>query len=632
MKKKIAICANGWNYDSLATALEGIKQFAKEKDFDIFTFLSFASYSEFVTLMQGELNIYSMMDPASYDGVIVFSSSLNSQETAVSVCLRAKQAHVPVVSIGMDIEGIHSICVSNDEGMRALVTHLVEVHDVKDVVFIGGTPDHVDSIVRLEVTRAVLKEHGLDLPDENVKYGKWSNRYTAEVISEICDSKRGLPDAFVCANDIMALAACTELERRGYDVPGSVFVTGFDSIKEGKFFYPALTSVKQNYEKIGFRACEILFEEIAGDRETKVEIAPSSFVCGESCGCKGDEDFEACRMAYCRHSFQRNTSAKLLEQNERVMRNWLSDMPSYKVMKETLEDHYLNSHQFEGDGFYIVVDAEYYEDVMISEQELWARHLRKGCEVLIALKNGEIRNDLPVNSELIVPGYEKIEGEQHIYFMLPLHYFEANYGYLVLTDSPYIMEEDMLYPYIEKLQQSLRLMRTNLRLKSLYDKDQMTGLFNRFGYEDKAVAIFEDSLSRKAELMVMFVDINYMKRINDEFGHLHGDNAIKTVVASINDTIQNEGIAVRFGGDEFLIIVPDCDEARAAGMKQSIIDYLGHKNDEDTAPYKISVSIGYVVTNPEGRPNAVLQDYIREADKLMYDIKKEMHTKDRRQR
>ncbi len=633
MKRKIAICANGWNYDSLSCALQGIKEYAGKEDFDIFVFLSFASYSELTSLMQGELNIYELMDPEDYDGIIIFTTALNSESTAVSLCRRAVECKIPVVSIGKELEGAHTVSASNEEGMRELIRHLIEVHDVKRAFFIGGTPDHVDSIARLRVTREVFEEYGLTFTEEDHGFGKWTNRYTAELIDEILDSGRDLPDAFICANDIMAMAACTELESRGYDVPKDVIVTGFDNCSEGKIFYPALTSVEQKYEEIGYRACERIFDEIRGKKGPVNEIVHSGFVCGESCGCTAGGVYENNRITYCRHSFKRNMNAKLLEQNERVMRQWLADMPEYSALKETLRSHYERNHQFEGDGFFICVNEDFFEDVMVSERQLWERGDSAGIEVLVALINGEIVNDLKADRKNIVPGYRKNTGEQHVYFFLPMHHFEYNYGYVVLTDFPYIFNEDMLYPYMEKLMQSIRLMRTHLRLKALYDKDQMTGLFNRFGYENKALPLYKDSLENKTRLMVMFVDINYMKLINDEFGHLHGDNAIRTVVAAINETLDENAIAVRFGGDEFLVIAPDCNEEKASGMKDAILSYLEEENKRKTVPYDISVSIGYVVSDPVARPDARLQDYIREADRLMYEIKKEMHMKnDRRKR
>ena len=632
-KKKIAVCANGWNYDTLNEALKGISKYAKKEDFDVFVFLSFASYSEHSTLIQGELNIYELMNPEDYDGVIVFSTAINSQDTAISLCKRAHEKHVPVVSIGMEIDGIHSVSVSNDAGMRKLVEHLIEVHGVKRAFFIGGTPDHVDSIARLEVTRKVFEEHGLKLGDKDFGYGRWTNRYTAMLVDSVIDSQQGLPDAFICANDIMAMAACTELEERGIDVPTDVLVTGFDNCREGKMFYPALSTVEQNYEEIGHRACSIIFDEINKGSAVKKEIVNSDFACGESCGCRGDIDFAKMRIQYCRHSFKRSTSAKLLEQNERVMRQWLTDMPTYSALKETLNGHYERNHQFEGDGFYICVSKEFFRNVMKSEKAIWESADGNEIEALVALKNGKVVDGLKVNSRMLVPGYQKNDGEQHVYFIIPMHYFEYNYGFVVLTDFPYIMTEDILYPYMEKLQQSIRFMRTNLRLKNLYDRDQMTGLFNRFGYENKALPLFEKCQNDKSCITVMFVDINYMKSINDRYGHLHGDNAIRTVVAAINETIDEDAVAVRFGGDEFLIIAPQCDDNRALNIKNSILDFLKDKNEKKSVPYDISVSIGYTVTDPMERPEATLQDYIKEADRLMYEIKKEMHMKnDRRQR
>ena len=124
----------------------------------------------------------------------------------------------------------------------------------------------------------------------------------------------------------------------------------------------------------------------------------------------------------------------------------------------------------------------------------------------------------------------------------------------------------------------------------------------------------------------MFVDINYMKRINDEFGHLHGDNAIKTVAESIKQNIREDWIAVRYGGDEFLIIGPRCNEAEAETVRESILNYLDKKNHDGSQPYQISASCGYVVTDPVSP--AALQDYVQDADRMMYEIKKQVHAKD----
>lgn len=631
MKKKIAVYANGWSFEALSSAMEGIKRFAEKEDFDIFTFTSFASYSEHVELMQGELNIYKLCEPEEYDGIIVFSAMLNSVKTAVSICLDAKQKNVPVISIGMEQDGISSICVSNQSGMRALVEHLITVHGVKRVCFVAGTEDHVDSVERLQVTKAVLEEHGLTLAEEDIGYGQWSNRHTVDFVNRVLASDRGLPDAFVCANDTMALAVCNEMENKGYEVPGDVIVTGFDHWEEGMYYYPALTSVQQGYDELGYQACEMIFDSIRGEQEIKHVEVPSHLAIGESCGCDGGRLYARLRHLYCKHSYQRNTDARLLEQNERVMRERIAEVSSYRSMKRRLQDHFLVNHQFEGEGFYLILYAEYFENVMASEKEIWEKGFGDRLEVVVSLRDGVIRDGDKVNPQMLVPGYRKEENRQHAYYFFPLHFYQYNYGYIVFTDEAKIMKDvNMLYPYLEKLQQSLKLLRINLRLTMLYDKDPMTGLYNRFVYESKAIPLYQESLQKLTTMMVMFVDINYMKRINDRFGHLHGDNAIKTVVAAIQKNIQKDWIAVRFGGDEFLIIAPDCDEYKALEVKEAILDYLERKNKDISQPYDISVSCGYVITDPQKRHGMTLQDYIQEADRLMYEIKQEVHAKDGR--
>lgn len=633
MKRKMAVYANGWSLDALTQAMAGIREYAAKEDFDVFTFLSYASYSDYYTLSQGELNIYNLSHMEDYDGAIVFSSMLNSNETAVSLCMKAKEKGIPVVSIGMELEGIPSICIRNEEGMRDLVKHLIEVHGVKRVMFMGGTEDHPDSIARLAVTREVMAEHGLTLSDEDVCYGAWGNNVPAEIVRNLVSSGKPLPDAIICANDIMALATSAEFMDLGYSLPKDLIITGFDHIAAGQYFCPAITTVKQNYEKVGYKACEMIFDQIRGELKEEKVLMPSSFVRGESCGCEGELDNAKVRRIYCEKSYRRHLDESMLEQTERVMRNRIFGILTYQELKSALQDHYVRNHGYEGDTFSIIVHSEYFQDAMASEEELWNRFLTDKMEVIVSLRDGKLLENPTADRANLIPDYKKVPGVQHVYYFTPLHYFQYNYGYVILADDPYVYVNDMLYPYMEKLQQSLKLLRINVRLDTLnkdltriYDRDHMTGLYNRFVYENKAIPLFEECQKEHASMVVMFVDINYMKRINDEFGHLHGDNAIKTVAQSITENVSEDWIAVRYGGDEFLIVGPRCDAAKAEEVREAILRYLDEKNHDGSQPYEISASCGFVVSDPDKQET--LQDYVQEADRLMYEIKKKVHEQD----
>ncbi len=626
MKRKIAVCANGWSLDALSDAIEGFRECAKAEDFDVFVFLSFASYSVHHSLVRGELNIYKQINPSDYDGIVIFSNMLNSDETVHSLCKSAKEKQVPVISIGMEVEGVPSIFVGNENGMRELITHLIEVHRAKKIVFIGGTEDHADSQERLRVTREVMEAHGLKLGDKDVAYGKWSNRRAIDAMDELLKRRKKLPDAIVCANDIMALAVCTELEKRGIRVPEDVAVTGFDNTENSAIFFPAITTVRADYAGVAKKACEIIYGKKKHGWNSKT-VVPTIPVIAESCGCTNNRAYGERRRDYCRHSFQRDIDAKLLEQNERVMRERISDVSDYQDMKNKLRRHYQGNHQFEGSAFYLVLNDAYFVNVLSAgdANQTGSDGLKGLLDVAVAIKDDQLLEIDKVRADKLIPGYQKKKNEQHVYFLCPLHYYDHNYGYVVFTDEPYVLNDSMIYPYLEKMQQSLRLLRVNLRLKLLYDKDPLTGLYNRLGYENKVLPLYQECLSRQSKLTVFFIDINYMKNINDNYGHEQGDVAIKTVAFSIADCLQKDWAAVRYGGDEFLMIASNCGKQKAATVKMRIEERLRERVAEQQLPYELTASIGSVTADPVKRPEARLKDYIKEADNLMYQIKKVVH-------
>ncbi|MCR4584151.1 MAG: GGDEF domain-containing protein [Lachnospiraceae bacterium] len=633
MKKKIAVYANGWSIDALMDILGGMESYAAENDSDIFVYLSFATYSEHINISRGELNLYDLGNMEDYDGIVVLSTMLNSNETAVELCRKAKAKNIPVVSLGMEIEEIPAVCIANEVGMRDLVTHIVEEHGVKNVMFIGGTPDHVDSIARLRVTEEVLKEHGLELKPEDIKYGQWGNDGPRSIVRQLHESGEPMPDAIVVANDVMALAAHIALVELGYKVPDDVILTGFDNSAFGKCSYPAMSTVSQNYGEAGKAACDILGRLISGEEVPAKTMVPSRFICAESCGCHNEGYYEEFRDIYCRDAYKKHVDASLLEQTERVLRLRISMIPDYEALKRMMRTHYLDNHRFEGSEFHMVLSADYFGNIMAEESEIYSDGMHGEMDAVVSIRDNELLPEITLPEGELIPHYVKKKGEQHVYFLMALHYFQYNYGYVVMTDRPYVVVEDMLYPYMEKLMQSLKLLRINLRLDTLnrdltriYDKDPMTGLYNRFAYENKAKPLFEESMVKKMPMTVMFVDINYMKRINDQYGHIHGDNAIKAVSDSIMQNMKEGWIPVRFGGDEFLVIAPECGEKEAEKLQRVILDSLEKKNNDGTRPYRISVSCAHVVTNPFGRET--LQDYVKEADGQMYEIKQQVHARD----
>ena len=111
-----------------------------------------------------------------------------------------------------------------------------------------------------------------------------------------------------------------------------------------------------------------------------------------------------------------------------------------------------------------------------------------------------------------------------------------------------------------------------------------------------------------------------LKHINDTFGHSVGDQAIRSVAAVILRYLPKGAISVRYGGDEFLLLMPAENEGDVRKLLDSISSALPAEAKALGVPDVVSISSGFVLTDPEDRKP--LDDYVLEADGLMYDEKK----------
>ena len=314
MKRKIAVLANGWNYQSISHALKGIRSVTDRLNIDVFMFLSFAAYTQSASRNAGSNAVFSLTDYLEFDGVIIFSEMLNSTETPKIIAKNLVANKVPAVSVGIPMEGLDFVGIDNFKGMYQMVDHLVKEHHIKNPVFLAGAKEHPDSNERLDATRQALEANGIELKDENISYTNWEYLTAMKYAMEYAQ-KSEKPDAFICANDYNAIAACVGLNKLGYEVPKDFIVTGFDKIAYAETFYPSITTVYQDYEKIGYIAAWQLMEKVEGTSHANQVIVSSSFVKNESCGCRSTEDAEPVRHDFCIHAYM-NEMESLIKQND----------------------------------------------------------------------------------------------------------------------------------------------------------------------------------------------------------------------------------------------------------------------------------------------------------------------------
>ncbi len=165
------------------------------------------------------------------------------------------------------------------------------------------------------------------------------------------------------------------------------------------------------------------------------------------------------------------------------------------------------------------------------------------------------------------------------------------------------------------LKENLLLRRRRERADQIALTDPLTRLYNR----RMAVAALERELARCKRtgqpLTVLLCDLDHFKRLNDQFGHLVGDFALRSVAEVLRQTVRRSDVLCRFGGEEFLIVLPDTPPEDAAVLATRIFTQIAQRGDELRLP--LTVSIGLTMVREADTPDTLIE----RADHALYASK-----------
>lgn len=153
-------------------------------------------------------------------------------------------------------------------------------------------------------------------------------------------------------------------------------------------------------------------------------------------------------------------------------------------------------------------------------------------------------------------------------------------------------------------------------LKELSFRDKLTGLYNR-NYLETRIRRYVRADDFPASLIM--ADCNYLKRVNDTLGHEYGDLMLQRVARCIQDSIPQNSVAMRVGGDEFLILCPKCPADQARAVIARIRQRLKQRSD---GILTLDVAFGSYTAQDD---SLTFDQVFHRADRAMYENKKEMH-------
>jgi len=157
------------------------------------------------------------------------------------------------------------------------------------------------------------------------------------------------------------------------------------------------------------------------------------------------------------------------------------------------------------------------------------------------------------------------------------------------------------------------------RLRELSERDPLTSILNHRTFHEIATQRLSAARDRRAA--VLFMDMDGLKAINDEYGHSAGDQALVAFAGVLREAFRESDVIGRLGGDEFAVLAVPRGDASDETLTSRLYGLLAEKNASKALPFELAVSIGIVWTEPSAG-SADLERLISEADRRMYQAKR----------
>ncbi|MFA6937989.1 MAG: GGDEF domain-containing protein [Treponema sp.] len=571
-------------------------------------------------------SIYSLVDCQKISVMIVtqdVDALPTVKKNVIAPCLKNK---IPVITYNVKTDDCYNIYFDDSTAFEHLVDHLIEKHNCKTFNIVAGVKENAYSIIRVNAFKKSLQKHNLKYDSTRIMYGDFWKEPTIACMEDFFKSKKKMPDAFVCCNDIMAMTVCLELSTHGYSVPKDVIVTGYDGSEYEQYNEPRLTTVKCGFEKLAEQTINTIQKLLHGEDVSKLQLIPANLVISQSCGCLSlnkkinnsqgysflylDNITNTIYMNYLRQRIAVKTSAaESIASLKPMMNEFINDNSCIMLNKSFVEE---NQTLDTKDTKLSVKNKKYFD----SEFEVFTYKTKAKS---IRTKSVAKDNIFEFLKSVFAESCRSIS-------LTSLFFKDEVLGFYVEEYKPTTSVNDAMHLFVitRALNQTFSYAKTKEQLQNLINNDPMTGVCNRRGFYEKINELIKMNIHKNYSLIIYSVDMDELKYINDSFGHIEGDRAIKYLAQSLEDSKNKGDIVARFGGDEFVVASISksnslCTKKCIEEFKNKFLNSLNEYNKISKKPYVIRASFGakYAEVSSELK----LDKIIREADSLMYKDK-----------
>ena len=627
--------------------IDGVKECCKKVDADFYIF------------QMGELNnhdqnydyqcvaITAFLSKQNIDGIIFISTNQThfiDMETYISYI--KSYYPIPIVNISGIIPDVPSVVVNYEQAFRNLIEHVVRDGKAKKIGFMSASSKSEEMLLREQIFWQVIKDY--KIPFSSVTEWKCTLSYSSAMY-ELHRTETEAPfdyDAIICLNDDMALGCIDYIKSRGLRVPEDIFVTGFDNLRKSVFNIPSISTVDQKVFQQGYIAARTLYDQIVGKEVPAVQRIDAKAILRKSTGAqnyfdkvRNDKYIEIDRASLA-EVYTTNQGYEWYQNRTQIYRVSKLFMDLKSNMSKDDIINYLN-YNFHSLGIPYIVVVAY--DKPIEKNECFEYfHLPHSAKIICSYKRG---NNMVINSyadEIVFDPNTYILPEEYLpdtknpVIAMALYNGKYQLGYMLVEKTGF---DIAVY---ETIRRSLSLMVSSLieysfsgssddEIKEKYaimDKiahtDELTGIYNRRGFFEFGQKLLALSQSMLQKGLVIFCDMDGLKKINDNFGHESGDRAIVVQAGILKSSFRATDIVARLGGDEFAVISPGLSLEYFESIKKKIENRCIEWTQETNSLFLLGISLGAVEYPHNGSYD--LQTLLSLADTDLYGEKRRKKT------
>ncbi|MBO4514233.1 MAG: EAL domain-containing protein, partial [Lachnospiraceae bacterium] len=591
-KRVIGLCVTKIHDRVRGALADEINLAAVEAGFKLICFNSIEDFYKDDVYSKGARTVYERMDLNILDGIIICAEHFCDNRIVNDIVRRAQEKNVPVVILNGEVQGCVSVINDCEDAFKELVRHVIKEHHVKDPFFMAGRRDDYNSKQRLQFYQEVLREFGIPFDESRMGYGDYWDEPAMRITEELAVNGK-LPQAIICANDNMAFGVCRKLKMLGYSVPKDVIVTGFDGVPAVEYYYPKLTTCRENLQGQAQTCIEVLRKLFAGENVDPVYQIPYETVISESCGCvrpKPKERDEAAAELYGLLESMEAHEDYVTSETERMLN--VEDM--HDLMMPLSRFILLHSWLCVGSRLMKIASVEKWED---------------GKCVAVPCAYDTDKKVRFLRDEDMLPETREWAEEDTCYILTSMYSKDFYCGFYAVKTSyvggiNYKMKKIVRLANLicNSLINQFKQRETLRSMESAIYRDPMTGLPNLKGATQWFQEFAAEENNHEKSLSVSIIALPQYAQIYENYG-IHVIEEITCLIADKLKSLRGRAAFLAMNSESEFILIQAYEDASQIGTNtlrissaiQTAVDEYNHASDN---AYRVEVSMGSTVADP----------------------------------